>query len=514
MAASTMLAALDFGSNAVRMAIARARDGGPPELVESLREPVRLGQDVFSRGTISEANMERAAEACRRFRRLMEGHGVALWRAVGTSALREAWNREIVLDHLAQDGGIEVAVIGGEEEARLVHLAVSRVLDLGARRAMLIDIGGGSVEVTLAEGADLLFTESYDVGTVRLLQRLGDRAGDPARFGQLLRKYVGATRTRLKKAIAGPKIEVCAGTGGNVEELASLARDLLGRERADVLAMSDLEELLRRLLRMTVEERVRDLKLRADRADVIVPAAVALQQFGELAGVAEIQVPRVGLKDGILRELAESLGPSHDAFHRHQVVTSALQVGRKYRFDEEHALAVARFALQLFDETSAVHKLGPDSRLLLEVAALLHDIGEFVNLSDHNKHTLYLIQSTPIVGLSQNQREIVANVARYHRRAFPTEKHEPYRRLSSKDQVRTAKMAALLRLANGLDTSHGARLRGFRTEVRKPRFRMWLEAEGDVMLESWTLERRADLFEQVFGLRFSLQEEERRAPVR
>jgi exopolyphosphatase/guanosine-5'-triphosphate,3'-diphosphate pyrophosphatase len=500
------LAAIDIGSNAIRLLIATVHGDRTIVPVENIREAVRLGQDVFTTGTIAEETIDKAAEAFARFRTLMETHGVRWKKAVATSATREALNRELFIDRIEQAGGVEVSVISGEEEARLIHLAVSSKVQLKNKRAMLIDIGGGSVEITLAADGQILSTESYRMGTVRLLQVLEEKKHGEKQFTQLVREYVDATQKRLKKELGKEKIDLCIGTGGNVESLGDLRKELFGKDRNSVIGADELDALVRKLQSMTYEERVQQLRLRPDRADVIVPAAIVLQKVVKLAGVDEVQIPSVGLKDGLLIDMIQELYGEKKFSPREQVLTSALQIGRKYMFDEQHGLTVARYAVQLFDETRALHNLPIEYRTLLEVAALLHDIGAFINMTDHHKHTFYLLMATPIIGLTKEQNALVANIARYHRKSMPKVSHEGYAVLSSRDRVIVSKLAALLRLADAMDNEHASKVESFTVEYKKPKFILRLKGEGDLLLEKWALMKKAAMFEQVFNVKLVVED--------
>jgi exopolyphosphatase/guanosine-5'-triphosphate,3'-diphosphate pyrophosphatase len=488
------------------MVIGRADGNRRLELLESQREPVRLGQDVFTTGSISEETTERAIDAFVRFRRQMETQDVKRARAVATSATREALNKDIFIDRVRQESGIEITTISTEEEARLIHLAVAEKVSLKGKLAMLIDIGGGSVEVTLASGDHIISTESYKMGTVRLLQILEEKRRGERIFSQMVREYVDATEKRLKKEIGSRKIDLCIGTGGNVETLGDLRKQVYGKNSSAKLSAPELDGLVKKLQSMGFEERIARLHLRPARADVIVPASIVLQKILKQAGVDEVLIPNVGLKDGLLLDMLDELYDDQKHLHRDQVVESAIQLGRKYSFDEPHATTVANWAVRLFDETRGLHSLDPESRMLLEVAALLHDIGSFVNINDHHKHTFYVLMATPLIGLSESQTAIVANVARYHRKSFPKLEHEPYRLLSSKDRVTVSKLAAILRLADALDHEHAAKVTDFSVEYKKPKFIMKLKGSGDLLLEKWALARKAALFEEVFSVKFSVAE--------
>jgi exopolyphosphatase/guanosine-5'-triphosphate,3'-diphosphate pyrophosphatase len=500
------LAAIDVGSNAIRLAIAEVDGDRQVTVTSLLRESVRLGQDVFTSQLISEETIDRAVEAFKRFREAIDQSGARWTRAVATSATREALNRDLFIDRIAQASGIEVSTIGTEEEARLIHLAVAQKIGMRNKAALLIDIGGGSTEVTLATGGNILSTESFKMGAVRMLQQLEGKKHGERHFNQLVQEYVEATQKRIKREVGNRTIDLCVGTGGNVDTIGELRKQMLGRDRDTMVTLSELDVLIKRLQGLTFEERVAQLRLRPDRADVIVPAAVILQQIMKQARVDEAQIPHVGLKDGLLIDMVQELYGDKRALNRDQVMASAMQLGRKYAFDEQHGTTVARHAVELFDRTRNLHNLPIDYRLLLEVAALLHDIGNFVNSTDHHKHTQYLLMSSPIVGLTEDQMAVVSNVARYHRKSMPKPQHDLYRMLPPKDRVVVSKLAAILRLADAMDNEHAAKVSNFEVDYRRPKFLMRLRGEGDLLLEKWSLMKKAPMFEEVFSVKLVLEE--------
>ncbi|MHB2020692.1 MAG: Ppx/GppA phosphatase family protein [Candidatus Xenobia bacterium] len=499
------VAAIDVGSNAMRMVIANVSRHGDVTPVASLREAVRLGQDVFTDGLISEETTERALEAFGRFRQQVGEHGVRAVRAVATSALREAHNREMFVDRVAQETGIEIQIIGGEEEARLVTLAVDRRLNLRHKMAMLIDIGGGSVEVTLCRDGHIVAADSFNMGTVRLLQRIRESGYQLEQAQQMIREYADVTRVWLDRRLNGRRIDTFVGTGGNVEALLELRRTVMGPREDSIITADELDRLVETLQHTTYEERMERFRLRPDRADVILPAAIVLQTLLRQGAANAVQIPGVGLKDGLIFDLLPDLLENRKDLHRDQVLEAALGLGRKYSFDEAHGLAVQRHANQLFDITRDLHHLGDEHRLLLEVAALLHDVGQYINISGHHKHSWYLLAASPIVGLSDQQRHVVANVARYHRKSSPSLRHEPYKLLSPKDRLGVTKLAALLRLADALDAEHGSKVQKLKAEFKRPRLVLHLEGDGDLLLEKWSLSRKAALFEEVFGIKLLVE---------
>lgn len=498
------IAAIDVGSNAMRLVVGRLGYDDKLETLENLRLPVRLGQDAFSLGQIGEQTAQQMLDAFTRFRKVADDYAAEHIRAVATSAMREAENSDILSDRIAQVTGIEIETISGEEEARLIHLAVANAINLKNKYAMLIDIGGGSVEVTLSKGNNILSTESYNMGTVRLLQKLSKKPSNVP-FDELVREYAAATRRRIQREIGDEKIDLCAGTGGNIEEMGVLRKKLFMRNSEREITLTELEKLIGTLSGMTVKERMRRFKLKPDRADVILPASIVLKIIAQETRVKEVKIPNVGLKDGILIDLAQSLSQQPAPSPREQVWTSAMRLGEKYQFDAEHGELVAHLAGSLFEQTQPLHNLDPEDKLLLEVAALLHDIGHFIGTLDHDKHAYYIMQANPLIGLTERGQAVVANVMRYHRKSMPGAQDENFRALDSADRLAVIKLSALLRLADAMDVSHTRRVHGVEVSLSRKKCCLKLHGENGLSLENWALAKRRAMFQDVFGVKLEIE---------
>jgi len=496
---SRVIAAIDVGSNAIRLAIANVDAAGHYQIIHSAREPVRLGQDVFATGRISDVTRKAALEAFRRFRERLSQYSVTRFKAVATSALREAENGEAFVALVAKRYRIPISIIGPEEEARLVHLAVKEAVQLNGKMAMLVDIGGGSVEISLGNKSGIISTQSYAMGSVRLLQILGQRRLTGPQFNQLVNRYVDVTNKRLKKELGSQKIELCVGTGGSIESIGEVRRQFFNKRNAAKISTGELATVAKKLQGLSVEERVRTFNLRPDRADVISPAAVVLQKILQQAGVREILIPGVGVKDGLLLEILWELVYHGKHIDRDQVMSSALQFGRKYSFDEQHGVTVSRLATQIFDQSRPVHGLNGESRMLLEVASLLHDVGHYIGVSNHHKHTFYLLQAGPIIGLSSLQMNLICNVSRYHRKSFPRLDHEPFRLLSPKHRRVVSILAAILRVADAIDRQHADCVQTVNLTFKGQKVIFRLRGNGDLLLAKWALAKRSELFEKYFG---------------
>jgi exopolyphosphatase/guanosine-5'-triphosphate,3'-diphosphate pyrophosphatase len=511
--------AIDVGSNAMRLVIVEADSASAVREVASLRMPVRLGRNVFVSGRLTPAAISAASEALRKFRALLDEHKVDRYRAVATSAVREAENGAVFVERARRDSGIEIDVIEGVEEARLVRLAIIHRLGLHDRRALLVDLGGGSTELSFVHRGTLRASRSLPVGTVRLLEAFESDGAQGRDRAELVREMVERQLLEAIPDIAPGAFDVVVGTGGNFETLAMLC-PAVGKARGSVaqlplevfehprredsypvIDVRALVALLPRLAALSPEERQTTFRLRPDRADVIVPAAAIIVQLAKAIAADRIIAPGVGLKEGILDELIEKHFDVWDyGGEAAALMESAVRLGRRYHFDEAHGTHVARLATDLYDQLRPLHRLGDRDRVLLSAGSLLHDIGDFVRYEGHHRHSHYIITNSDIVGLSPRERNVVANVARYHRKASPDVAHPSFRDLERDDRSRVRVLAAILRIADALDREHAGKVTSVRAVVEKGRLRLHLTGQRERKLEEWTVARKSELFREVFDL--------------
>jgi exopolyphosphatase/guanosine-5'-triphosphate,3'-diphosphate pyrophosphatase len=489
---------VDTGSNAIRFLIAEFK--GPKEFEPLLAErvPVRLGHQVFLTGNLEPTTMDAAVDAFVSFRDQMKDMELTAFRAVGTSAVREAWNGAELVDRLKEEAEIDLEMISGSEEARLVHLAVASRVNLTGGQWILTDLGGGSVEVSLVDDMGMLWSESHTMGSVRLLEELSQAAPDLGGFGALLSDYVSTLRIPSPAQYWAPAGFVA--TGGNIEALVDLTGTPRDARGVASLGVDDLGSAIELLTRLSFHERIAQLGLREDRADVILPAALVYHHLAGLATANTILVPGVGVKEGILLDLVDDVvsHTTHEVRRQQQLTKAAISLGRRFMFDEAHGLHVARLATALFDQLQDLHGLGKKDRRLLMAAAILHDIGTFISRKAHHKHSLYLVSRSELPGLSPNEMLMVANIARYHRKNIPRAKHPDFMRLSEADRERARALAAILRIADALDRAHLQHVESVEVEIKKREVFLRLMGEGDLLLERWALSRKKNLFQRTF----------------
>jgi exopolyphosphatase/guanosine-5'-triphosphate,3'-diphosphate pyrophosphatase len=512
-------AALDLGSNALRLRIVEAHAAAPgkeqlsllPDAgsswreVVSLRAPVRLGSEVFVTGKLASASIGQACTALREFRQSMDDAKVDVYRATATSAVREASNGTILVERARREAGIELEVIEGIEEARLIQLAVARRLGLADKRALLVDVGGGSTELTYMDKGTSVWAISLPIGTVRLLEMYlrGGKTVDRARQ-KLLFEGVDRALAEAVPTLEKLPFEIVVGTGGSVDtlsELCALKGGHAGYPRAVDVGL--MKTLLGKLFSMTPDQRRESFSLRPDRADTIVTASSIFLRVAELFKAPAIVAPGVGLKEGILEELIDKYFDRWDTeSEARSVVDGCIRLGKRYGFDQAHGEAVASFAMSLFDDMAGFHGFGERERLLLRAAALLHDVGDYVSYGGHHKHSYYLIQHSDIMGLTPGERAVVANVARYHRKGAPDPSHPNFRDLDKDSRTKVRSLSAILRIADALDREHLGKVKSVRAEIDGKGRKMNLVVAGDEEreLEEWTVRAKSELLRDVFDL--------------
>lgn len=491
------LAAIDIGSNALRFAAYQCEDSKRLEILGQERYPLRLGHDVFLSGRMSDVTIESAVRGIAAFRAKIEELGVHEYSAVATSAVRESKNRNEFLQAIREKTGVKIQLITGTEEARLIFLAVNRAVDLGDETWMLVDLGGGSVEVSLVNRRGVLFSESHTMGSVRLLEVLTDAGDDPARFNRLLSEYVSTLRPPNWKGYKKPFGLIA--TGGNIESLADLGA-ASGTSTPGVLKVQDLQSVIKTLSMLSYNQRVSDLNLKTDRADVILPASLVYDRLARIAGAAEIIVPRVGIREGVVIDLLQNMFSSEiDRGSREREITEgAVALGRRYMFDENHARHVAVLAASLFDQLEDLHGFGSRERSILIAAAVLHDIGSYISYKRHHKHSYYIISNSELPGFSEHDMQLIANTARYHRKGEPSTRHYHFDELDDEERTLVRSLAAVLRLAEALDREHLQRVQRARVEFQGDRMVLHVKGEGDLLLEGWGVKKNARLFEDVY----------------
>lgn len=487
-----ILAAIDVGTNAVRLEIARPLPDGTLETLHQERDPVRPGEGVFSGGTITKPVANRLISTLRRYAALCHRHRAKV-RAVATSAVREARNREEIVRRARDEAGLNLEVVSGREEARLICLGVLEGRPPSAR-SLLIDIGGGSTEIATGQGDKPTSLYSVALGAVRLTEIFASSGRVSDERLEVMRSYVAeALREALPRRLPGPRVAL--GSSGTINAIVADGTD------SKRLTRRRLERVVGELAGLSLGERRK--RFEPKRAEIIVAGAVILEGCMRHLGLEGISAVSTGLRNGVLRDLVRR-SPAAAAEAAEGRTQAVLALGRRFGFDERHALQVARLALSLFDQLASLHGLPASARGLLEAAALLHDVGHAVSPQRHHKHTFYLVANADVAGFSDQDRQIVALVARYHRRTPPEAGRPDLKELAPGQLRLVRRLVALLRVADALDRSHSQAVLSVRASVPDGRVRVVARARSPLDLELWDVAREAAFFRQALGKRLDV----------
>lgn len=508
-----VVAAIDIGSSALRLDIGEVGAQGNVKLLESLRQGVRLGKDVFAKGRVEQDTLRRCVAILKNYSRLLKEYGVTRpdqLRAVATSFAREASNRDMFVDRVSMATGIGVSVLEESEEARLTYLAVRDLLDAGgllaAGNVAVLEIGSGQTILLYICNGRVTATQSFRFGALRTRELVESGGATGPQLKGVLKAYAMELVEQIVQAIPREKISalVVMGAGARFASEQAGAETVGADSRVVVAAAARLAELADQVAAMSPIRLVKEYKMTYQDAETVAPALMSVAQTARALKVKEVYVVQATLRDGLLREMA--MRDHRSAGFEEQVIYSAQTLAARYDLDETHAQNVAAGALALFDELKEEHQLGGHERLLLRCASILHDIGLFVNARAHHKHSMYLLLNSDLFGLTRRDMQLVATVSRYHRKALPSPNHPEFAMLPPDDRMTVVKLAAILRVADALERTHREAPRPMEFLREADRFVILLRDMEDLTMERLALKDKGNLFADVFGLIPELRE--------
>lgn len=457
---SRIIAAIDIGTNSIHMVIAKVSDSGF-EVISREKDNTRLGEGGGDMKMLSPEAIERGVEALRNMRRIADVHRASIF-AVATSAVREAKNAQEFVDRVAIEAGIDIEVISGVEEARLIHLGVLQALPLSDTRSLLIDIGGGSTEVIIFDHTEELFVRSFKIGAVRLSNRFFPRSSTHPASVSSCTQFIISTVEPVKREVLKLEHDVAIVTSGTGETLARMCYLLSHGEpprsmNGVVFTSEELHTVTAKIASVGIDERSEIKGLDQDRVDIILAGALILDSLSQAFLISSFVYCDYALREGVLLDAAQRLDPEVDADLHNVAIQSARKLAERCDDDTSHSLNVMRLSCMLFDELSHLYELESHQRLYLEAAAVLANVGIVVSYARHHIHTYYIVRNADLVGFTSHEIELVAQIARYHRKSEPKIQHEAFGNLSEQDQHTVRVLSAILRIAIGLDRTHDGR---------------------------------------------------------
>ena len=498
-------AVIEIGSTGIRLLVADITASGDWAVVDRAERALALGRDVFTAGVITRESLLQCLTILNRYREILAGWGIPDERVsvVGTSAIREAKNRDIFLDRVAVKTGFRVHVVDGIEENRLMYLLVEHALSTAPdwsfeTNSIIMDVGGGSTEIMLLKEGRMVAAHSFRMGTVIIERQIKAMMGSEHDMRRFLHEYMRTTAENLNNELRMSEIQQLVAIGSD----ARLVARSIGTQVTELLAVISRDAFVsftEQVSRYSVEEIVQRFRLGYSDAESLVPGLLGYTYLLEMTAAETVLVPFLSIREGlIISRLSGADNQVNEAFYL-QVIASAVNLGRKYHMDDEHSRYVTRIALKLFDSLKSELSLNRHARLLLETAAILHDVGFYIRPGDHHLHGQYIVANSDIFGLTREDIHIVANLVRYHRGENPSPAHSEYASLPRTDRTMVLKLSALLRVADALDRGHSQHIEDF--DVELTRDTLFLRARGThhITLERLALDEKAGLFEDVFG---------------
>lgn len=503
-----VVAFIDIGTNSVRLLVVRLNPNHSYSVLTRQKQQVRLGEGAFEDEDLRSAAVERLVLVCKKFSELALSFGTEEFVAVATSAMREAANRHEVLHLLRQESHLDVRIISGQEEARLIYLGVASGMHTGNRTTFFIDIGGGSTEVAIGDNDDYRYLHSFRLGAIRLAGLCGTGKMDGPVSVAHYRKIADYVKSSIRRSLARlkkEKIDCAVGSSGTIMNLAEIAqktRSVRGEGKEPVLEYTDLQRVIGLLSSLPLEQRRKVPGINPERADIIIPGAIILEVFMKELGLGSLAVTSRGLQDGLLVDYLSRM----DAFPLFGKLSprerSVLQLGRSCGINEAHARTVTALVLELFDSAAGLllHPYGAKERELLEYATFLHDIGSFISYTNHHSHSYYIIRNSELLGFDETEIAIMAMIARFHRKKAPRKNDPGMDELGTREREAVRVLATFVRFGESLDRSHTALVQHVRfSAVDKDEVRLEITARGDCQLEIWGIESEMKAFAKVFS---------------
>jgi exopolyphosphatase / guanosine-5'-triphosphate,3'-diphosphate pyrophosphatase len=507
--AGPRLAAVDVGTNSIRLVVAEIQNDRTYRVLDEEREMTRLGRGMDEFGRLADETIEKSLEAIGKMKAIADGFQVRELKAIATSAVREATNGRSFCREAERRHGVRIDVISAAEEAQLAFRSVMTNFNLEGRSIAVVDLGGGSTELILSAGTVIDQVHSLPLGAVRLTER--HCHSDPLRrkHWKQLRQEIDRT---IRRTIGKPPFvaDVMIGSGGTFSTLAEMIQCQRQGQASSVqgyqMARAEIEHLLNRLRETPLDARRQLPGMNPTRADIIIAGVAVIVRLADYLGCKQVVVNDRGIRDGLLLSMIEDMTGTCriDTTSLKDRMEGVRVFAAKCRSNERHCEHVARLAGTIFDALSDPHRLPANARDILVAGALLHEIGYLINHSKHHKHAYHLIMHGELLGFSAREVELIANVARYHRRALPKSAHENFQRLAKEERRLVRCLSGILRVADGLDRTHSQCVTGLRCESVNGTIRVILDSPSDPEVEIWDAERKAELFEKAFDARLEL----------
>ncbi|MDA3846053.1 MAG: HD domain-containing protein [Vallitaleaceae bacterium] len=501
-----LIAAIDVGSHAIRMKIGEIKSDGTFKELENFRKLISMGHDTFTTGQVCFETVDLVCEMLAVFKQIMNDYGVKVYKALATSAIREASNRDYIVDQIKLKTGLELRVLSNSEEQYLTHKAVkyglkkyNTIINEGA---VIVVVGAGSIQVTTYKDGHLTSSQNVKMGALRVKEVLAEIELSSLKYQDILNEYIDANMSGLdffSKDVIYKHFIAVSGETSMLQQIIAIEDNV--KENIERISKGRFKKLFITLSDMTMDEIQKAYNVKYGRASIIIPSMMLFSKFLEQAKTKEIIIPSTSLVNGIIYDMYEQL---YNLDVQNEVsgdiITNAKVIAVKFGIDVGHAYAVDAYCTSIFDRTKEIHGLADKERLLLRLAAILHDCGRFINFENHHMHGFYLIKSLEIFGLSENDMEIISHVAKYHSFLLPSSQDEEFMKLPEHNRVVIAKLVAILRISDALDRGHKQKIEIISVKLKNKELIIKGQTKEYVNLEEWSFRKKSQFFQTVFGI--------------
>ncbi|MFW6305791.1 MAG: HD domain-containing protein [Bacillota bacterium] len=514
------VAALDIGSSGLRMIIADVFSDGRIQPLEQIKKNTSIGHDSFTMGRIGVDTIKKICLNLSNCQKLLEEYQVDEYIAVATSGMREAENRDYILSQIKSRTNLDIKIINNAEERYLTYKAIKYYIPSFSKRMkdeglLIVDIGSGGVEISVYNDGMLKFTDYLKAGSLRLSKILADLESISLDFPRIMEEFIETKFHLLKSLLEKNEIKRFIGLGGELRTLLDLFKeenyndsDIMSNDY-DFIKKDYLRNLYSTVKHMTTEQIRENYGLDFQVAKTLLPSVIIFNYFLKITQTSKIIVPLVSIRHGLIADMLEkSFNVIHSTNYKKDIISSVKQIGNKYQILNDHSDQVEWLALTIFEQTKNIHKLGQKEELYLQVASILHDVGKFIDSNHHALHSYNILSTQDIMGFSDRDLNIMANIVKYHEEEDPQSFHENYRSISFEDRIVIAKLVAILKLANSLDISSKQKIKDINIIKNKKFLRFNVVTRGNFLLEKWLFMKRAHFFEEVFGYKPELIIEE------
>jgi len=501
-----VIAAIDIGSNLIRMTIAQMAMDGTFIRLDNLKKRTSIGRDTFSHGKIQVTSIHETCDILKGFVKLMKEYSVKTYKAVTTSGIREAENGEYVLEQIKLSTKLNIEVINNAQERFYMYKSIRKNLpekfiakDFGN---LVLHIGSGGVELSVFTKGNLKYVDYIKIGALRLRGMLSNLERKTMDFPSIMEEFIDSRIGFLKKRFKDLNIKYLIGLGGELKIILKIAKKYGCDDKSNFINSEHLNFLYNSIKHMTTEQIIDEYSIERNDAEILLPSVIVFHKILKMIDADGLYAPMLSLRDGILADMSDKRFNTDGKIESiNDILSSVWYLADNYSIDVVHCKYVENIALSIFDQTLKLHKMSNKDRFYLRIACILHDVGKHVNHNQHDIHSYNIIKNQDIMGMSDVEINIIASIAKYHDEILPNFSHENYNHLSRDERIKVSKLSAILKIAEALDVSHKQKVKDISITIKDRDLIFNMISKTELLLEEWSFEEGSDFFYEIIGYR-------------